>query len=185
MPMVNADLQVTKNEISLQVFQSKNSGRAGKVLNGASTDMEDMMNLCNYYHIDICQFMLFKDGTHPVLLHRSELDRLKKAAKGEDDAEVEDVPMETLDDEPAGEADGTGSKWPSGETDGTGVGDMRYLNDKNVGQLIECLAAKDAKIAELYERIVQVSEENARLKAKLTSNNYLLRDMVADESGQR
>lgn len=171
MPMVNADLQVTKNEISLQVFMSKNSGRAGKVLEGASTDMEDMLNLCNFYHIDICQFMKLPDGTHPVMLHRSELERLKKAAKGESEA--------------AGPCEGVKEAGPCEGVKVEVAGDMRYLNDKNVGQLIECIAAKDAKIAELYERIVEMMEENTRLKVKLENTSYLRHDMVADDSGQR
>lgn len=88
MPTINADLKLTKNEIAQKVFDKQNSGRAGKVLEGKSTDMKDMLNLCNYYHIDICQFMLLPDGSHPVMLSKEELNRLKKAATSE-----------TLDDE--------------------------------------------------------------------------------------
>lgn len=69
MPRLNRKLGVTKNEISLQVFKTKNSERAGKVLEGQSTDMEDMINLCNYYEIDICQFLLLEDNTHPIFVH--------------------------------------------------------------------------------------------------------------------
>lgn len=179
MPMVNADLQVTKNEISLQVFMSKNSGRAGKVLEGASTDMEDMLNLCNFYHIDICQFMKLPDGTHPVMLHRSELERLEKAANGVKAA----GPCEGIKE--AAPCEVVKEAGPCEVVKEAVAGDMRYLNDKNVGQLIDCIAAKDAKIAELYERIVEMMEENTRLKVKLENTSYLRHDMVADDSGQR
>lgn len=74
MPRINRKLCVTKNEIALQVFKAKNSGRAGKVIEGQSTDMKDIINLCNYYEIDICQFLLLEDNTHPCFVHNANHD---------------------------------------------------------------------------------------------------------------
>lgn len=156
MPMINNDLQVTKNEITLQVFKVKNSERAGKVLAGASTDMEDMMNLCNHYGIDICQFMRLPDGTHPVMLHRDQLEQLRRAAMGEGEEEPEESVQ--IIDEP---------EKPEPEPTVATQTEMRYLNDANVGELIGLLRKQDEKIAALYERIVELTADNMRMHEKI------------------
>lgn len=170
MPMINHDLQVTKNEITLQVFKVKNSERAGKVLAGASTDMKDMLNLCNHYGIDICQFMRLPDGTHPVMMHRDEIEALQRAATGAD------ADLDTADEaaEPADDAAAETKAVPE-----IASAEMRYLNDANVGQIIEQLKQQDEKIAALYERIVQLTAENGRLRERLKTGYA---GMVADES---
>ncbi len=181
MPMINQDLQVTKNEITLQVFKVKNSERAGKILTGASTDMEDMLNLCNHYGIDICQFMRLPDGTHPVMMHRDQLEQLRRAANGgENEGENEDE-NENEDEDEDVMADGNAEPEPEAVVST----EMRYLNDANVGQIIEQMKVQNAKIVSLYERIVELTSENAQLKEKLRKDYPEITStvpMAADDS---
>lgn len=174
MPMINQDLQVTKNEITLQVFKVKNSERAGKILTGASTDMEDMLNLCNHYGIDICQFMRLPDGTHPVMMHHDQLEQLRRAAKGGEEPATEDE--EPITDE---------REQQEPEPEAVVSTEMRYLNDANVGQIIEQMKVQNAKIVSLYERIVELTSENAQLREKLRKDYPEITStvpMAADDS---
>lgn len=174
MPMINQDLQVTKNEITLQVFKVKNSERAGKILTGASTDMEDMLNLCNHYGIDICQFMRLPDGTHPVMMHRDQLNQLRRAANGSEETATEDE--EPITDE---------REQQEPEPEAVVSTEMRYLNDANVGQIIEQMKEQNAKIVSLYERIVELTGENAQLREKLRKDYPEITStvpMAADDS---
>lgn len=164
MPMVNQDLQITKNEITKQVFLVKNSERAGKVLQGASTDMEDMLKLCNHFGIDICQFMLLPDGSHPVMLHRDDYEKLRRAAMGDGTHTTEEPREEELTPPPATE--------PASDAGEEEQETVRSLSDANVGMLIDQLKAQGEKIAELYERITELTAQNAVLRSKPGSIYY-------------
>ena len=182
MPMINNDLMITKNEISLQVFMTKNSGRAGKVLEGHSTDMEDMMKLCNHYHIDICQFMRLPDGSHPIMLHRDEYRRLRKAVMGDDETMTE---YEVIEEKrPESNADGTKEQPEEATTDDIPTL-PRYVDDKNVSVLLEQMSKQAEKIDELYGRIIDLTEDNARMRVLLAKPYEMGQQrggMIADDS---
>ena len=170
MPMVATDLNLTKNEVAKQVWGTQNSERAGKVLKGSSTDMEDVIKLCNFYGIDICQFLLMDDGKHPVLMHPDELDRLQRAAMGEEPADIADVDNETNKPNEPNESNGSNGSNKSNESNGSNepneMNDIwPYLNDTNVGKVMEQLSQANQKVAELYERVVQLTKENAELRS--------------------
>lgn len=181
MPMINADLRVSKNEISLQVFNTQNAGRAGKVLEGQSTDMEDMMNLCNHYHIDICQFMRLPDGSHPIMMHRDEWLRMKKAAEGtvgSDDQQCEET--QATNDAPA-----TNDEPAPVSIEADVPTTMRFVDDRNVSALIEQMNKQATKIDELYGRIIDLTEDNARMRAILakpySTDQKMYGGIVADD----
>ena len=164
--MASKVIGMTKNEISNKIFHSSNSERAEKVMAGASTDMEDILNLCNYYNIDICQFLLLPDGRHPRLDVRS-------AVATEQEREVTIEPEQD------------GQQTESVETAGNVITpEVRMINDSNVEQLLKMLNDANGKIVSLYERIVELTAKNERMKRVVRRYEQEADGMaiVADES---
>lgn len=162
--MASKVIGMTKNEISNKIFHSSNSERAEKVMAGASTDMEDMLNLCNYYQIDICQFLLLPDGRHPRLAMPGDIENGKMVA-----IEQEEKGQQQKRDEPAVDVL---------------TPEVRVINDSNVEQLLKMLNEANGKIVSLYDRIVELTAENERMKRVVRTyghdDNELA--MVADGS---
>lgn len=155
MPRIIPMLGVTKNEIATKILHSRNSERAVKVMNGASTDMKDMLALCARYDIDLAQLLLLPNGKHPVIITEEEYDRLvKKLHSPMEDNNVEldkkceeflprraEAPMEVPE---------------------------QYIDNTNTASLINNARESSTKIYSLYERIIELTAENARMKAMLS-----------------
>lgn len=162
MPRIVPELGVTKNEIATKVMHSRNAERAVKVMEGGSTDMKDMLLLCERYNIDLAQLLLLPNGEHPVIITRQEYERLKEAAALNKDDEAED--------EEGGVDDGKGSNGAGGahaevRKEAVALPETR-IDNENAASLIGIVRENTAKIAALYERIVELTAENASVKAE-------------------
>lgn len=65
MPKICAQYKYTKNFVANVGLGTRNAERAEKIMNGASTNMDDIINICNIFDIDICEFLLLPNGEHP------------------------------------------------------------------------------------------------------------------------
>lgn len=159
MPRIIPILGVTKNEIATKIMHSRNAERATKVMTGGSTDMKDMLALCARYDIDLAQLLLLPNGKHPVIITEEEYYGLKEAAKsssGNDNNEQKNA-EELL---------------PRRTETTIGVSDL-HIDDTNAAFIINNMRESTTKIHSLYERIIELTAENARMEAML--NHYNLK----------
>lgn len=165
MPRIIPILGVTKNEIATKIMHSRNAERATKVMTGGSTDMKDMLALCARYDIDLAQLLLLPNGKHPVIITEEEYYGLKEAAKsssGNDNNEQ--LGGKTVSQKNAEEL------LPRRTETTIGVSDL-HIDDTNAAFIINNMRESTTKIHSLYERIIELTAENARMKAMLSHNN--------------
>lgn len=155
MPRIIPILGVTKNEIATKIMRSRNAERAVKVMNGASTDMKDMLALCARYDIDLAQLLLLPNGKHPVIITEEDYDRLQKASHSSVDDNNEELVSKYEELLPhRAEAPFKTSEL--------------HLDNTNAASLINNTRESTTKIYSLYERIIELTAENARMKALLS-----------------
>lgn len=165
MPRIVPLLGVTKNEIATKIMHSRNAERATKVMTGGSTDMKDMLALCARYDIDLAQLLLLPNGKHPVIITEEEYYALNEAAKscsGNDNNE--ELVGKTVSQKNAEEL------LPRRTETTIGVSDL-HIDDTNAAFIINNMRESTTKIHSLYERIIELTAENARMKAMLSHNN--------------
>ena len=159
MPRIVPILGVTKNEIATKIMHSRNAERATKVMTGGSTDMKDMLALCARYDIDLAQLLLLPNGKHPVIITEEEYARLQAAAneKGEGKSEK----SESADATP-----NSSLLTPNSSAAPVEVPEVA-IDNQNAASLISNARESAQKIHSLYERIIELTAENARMKAVL------------------
>lgn len=150
MPRIYPFLNVTKNEISTKIFNSRNAERAEKVIGGEPTKMSDMLALAARYDIDLAQFLLLPNGKHPIIITEEEHERLVKSAHSSTENNNEELlPCRTEAPIEVPEV---------------------HIDDTNAATLIKNAREASTKIYSLYERIIELTAENARLKTTLRLN---------------
>ena len=162
MPRIVPILGVTKNEIATKIMHSRNAERATKVMTGGSTDMKDMLALCARYDIDLAQLLLLPNGKHPVIITEEEYYGLKEAAKassGNDNNE--EIEGKTVSQKNAEKL------LPRRTEASIGVSDL-HIDDTNAAFIINNMRESTTKIHSLYERIIELTAENARMKEMLS-----------------
>ena len=170
MPRIVPILGVTKNEIATKIMHSRNAERATKVMTGGSTDMKDMLALCARYDIDLAQLLLLPNGKHPVIITEEEYARLLKAADSSSEKEK-----------------GEGKSEKSECVDATPHSSLPVevpevaIDNQNAASLISNARESANKIHSLYERIIELTAENARMKAVMS--RYDLQGIVARPVG--
>ena len=170
MPRIVPILGVTKNEIATKIMHSRNAERATKVMTGGSTDMKDMLALCARYDIDLAQLLLLPNGKHPVIITEEEYARLLKAADSSSEKEKVEGKSEK-------------SEW----VDATPHSSLPVevpevaIDNQNAASLISNARESAQKIHSLYERIIELTAENARMKAVMS--RYDLQGIVARPVG--
>lgn len=156
MPELREALKTTKTEISRKIFNSQNSDLAEKVLKGKDTDMGKILGLCNYFGIDICQFIIDDKGRHPKLVfeefHSEQTDNTEMLHLEENlmerNGKPERFPLNAV--VPAAR---------ESENDG-------LLNQSNASQLIEALTESIHHQRTLYNQIAELKAEVAMLRER-------------------
>lgn len=156
MPKIIPALGVTKNEIATKIMHSRNSERAVKVMNGASTDMKDMLSLCARYNIDLAQLLLLPNGKHPVIITEEEYDRLLKMSHSSADDNNREV-SESQCEELLPRSVDTAIEVPK-----------KHIDNNSATSIFNNTHESTTKIYSLYERIIELTAENARMKALLS-----------------
>lgn len=156
MPRIIPMLGVTKNEIATKILHSRNSERAVKVMNGASTDMKDMLALCARYDIDLAQLLLLPNGKHPVIITEEEYERLVKKLHS------------SMENNRIVELDGKCEELLPRHAEVPMEVPQQYIDNTNAASLINNARENTSKIYSLYERIIELTAENARIKALLS-----------------
>ncbi len=156
MPRIIPLLGVTKNEIATKIMHSRNSERAVKVMNGASTDMKDMLALCARYDIDLAQLLLLPNGKHPVIITEEDYYRLLK------------TPNSSVDDNNSEELESMFEELLPRRTEDPIEMPKLHFDNSNAASLINNARESTTKIYSLYERIIELTAENARIKALLS-----------------
>lgn len=159
MPRIIPILGVTKNEIATKIMHSRNAERATKVMTGGSTDMKDMLALCARYDIDLAQLLLLPNGKHPVIITEEEYDRLVKSAQSS---------MENNNSEEIGSKK---EELLPRHTEAPMEVPELHIDNTNAASIINNARESTAKVYSLYERIIELTAENARMKAMLSHNN--------------
>lgn len=159
MPELREVLKTTKTEISRKVFNSQNSDLAEKVLKGKDTDLGKIIGICNYFGIDLGQFIVDDKGRHPQLVF--------DVPKTET---VEAVEVEAVDDETTGRQNkperfplSAEQTEPTAEPASEGL-----LNQGNAAQLIAALTEATRHERTLYEQIAALKAEVAMLRERAT-----------------
>lgn len=164
MPELRELLKTTKTEISRKVFKSQNSDLAEKVLNGKDTDLGKILGICNYFGIDLGQFIVDDKGRHPQLVF-GEVKNEESGVKSKEwhepmtDAEMttgrngkpERFPLTTEQTEQTVEPTSEG-----------------LLNQGNAAQLIAALTEATRHERTLYEQIAALKAEVAMLRERAT-----------------
>lgn len=156
MPRIMPILGVSKNEIATKIMHSRNAERATKVMNGASTDMVDMLALCARYDIDLAQLLLLPNGKHPVIITEEEYERLMKSAQSST-VDNESEKIENKSEELLPHRTEIPFEIPEQNIEHTNATSLTYNTRES-----------NAKIYSLYERIIELTAENASLKTTLT-----------------
>lgn len=156
MPELREVLKTTKTEISRKVFNSQNSDLAEKVLNGKDTDMGKILGICNYFGIDICQFIIDDKGRHPKLVFEESQRE-----------QTDDTMLQLLEEAPTGR-NGRPERFPlytASQAERESEND-RLLNQGNAAQLIEALTESIHHQRTLYEQIATLKAEVAMLRER-------------------
>ena len=170
MPRIVPILGVTKNEIATKIMHSRNAERATKVMTGGSTDMKDMLALCARYDIDLAQLLLLPNGKHPVIITEEEYARLLKAADSSSEKEKVEGKSEKSECVDATPHSSLPVEVPE-----------VAIDNQNAASLISNARESAQKIHSLYERIIELTAENARMKAVMS--RYDLQGIVARPVG--
>lgn len=157
MPRIVPILGVTKNEIATKIMHSRNAERATKVMTGGSTDMKDMLALCARYDIDLAQLLLLPNGKHPVIITEEEYARLQAAADSSSEKEKVEGKSEKSECVDATPHSSLPVEVPE-----------VAIDNQNAASLISNARESANKIHSLYERIIELTAENARMKAVMS-----------------